>query len=157
MEKYFGISLFIISLVVAFWGIYSKQSKAAVIFFCLFSSFLGLIFLLYDRLIEITIENVGSIKAAQIQAKTDADVISELKRRIGNQAETIDLIAEQASNAEKMFEDLAKKNSLAGKKIDELNVASQKASKSLINIQSATEFITAFLNAENDETVSLTV
>jgi hypothetical protein len=60
--------------------------------------------LLSDRITEFNIPNFGTIKAATQQATVDAETITKLKERVENQSATVDLIASQASKAQRLAE-----------------------------------------------------
>lgn len=95
--KTLGILIIINSLIVAgTWVGGAHQHKAWVISLCVLAVFVGIIFTMHDRAIEITFNKVGTIKAAAEQATADAKGISEIKKRIESQSATIDLIAEKA-------------------------------------------------------------
>lgn len=47
---------------------------------CLLAAFVGIIFTMHDRAIEITFSRVGTIKAAAEQATADANEIAKSKK-----------------------------------------------------------------------------
>ena len=84
------------------------------------SSF-SLFLILPDEAIELTLKSVGTIKTAARQASADANVISDLRRRIERQSATIDLVAQQANTTLKLGEQLSEKTASTVKKLDDLN------------------------------------
>jgi len=73
-----------------------RPHKSRVLFICLLSMFFGAFLILQDRVVEISVNRIGTIKAATKVAVEDAMIISEIRRRIESQSATIDLVAEKA-------------------------------------------------------------
>ncbi len=104
--KIAGFLIILNSLVVTGWWVCTDhQYKSWAITIGLLTMFAGIFLIVQDRAIEVTIEKVGTIKAAAQQATEDAEAIGELRERIQNQSATIDLIAESSSKAHKLVED----------------------------------------------------
>lgn len=80
----------------------------------------GVILLLNERITEVTIPGLGSIKAAAQQAVADATEIAEVRKRIESQSATVDLVAKQASETKALSEQLAQTLEAANKKLAEL-------------------------------------
>ena len=103
--KFIGILIILNSLVITGWWVLTEHpNKPWAVTIGLFAMFAGIFVMLQDRVVEVSIENVGTIKAAAQQATQDAEAIAELKNRIQNQSATIDLIAESSSKAHKSVE-----------------------------------------------------
>jgi len=85
-------------ILTAWWVSTDHTHKGWVIVVCLIAVFLGMVLLLYDRALDITVKGVGSIKAAAEQVASDANAIGELRQRIENQSATVDLIAKDATS-----------------------------------------------------------
>lgn len=109
MFKIIGGLLIINSIIIALLLITSSQvHKAGVISICLIAIFAGFFLIIQDRVIEITVKGVGTIKAAAEQASADANEISELKNRIEAQSATVDLVADKAQSTVKSLQELSK-------------------------------------------------
>ncbi len=96
-----GILLALIGLIVAGWYVTSnKPHKPWALSICLITVFFGAFLVLQDRVIELSVNKVGTIKTAAKEAVADAKAISEIKRRVESQSATIDLIAQKANSVE---------------------------------------------------------
>jgi uncharacterized membrane protein YccF (DUF307 family) len=83
MYELLGVLLIIVALVLTGWWIYKDHhSKVSAISLCIVAVFIGVFFILKDRITEITIKDVGTIKSAVKQATIDAEVIAEIRKRI---------------------------------------------------------------------------
>jgi len=81
-----GIFLIINALAFAiYWATGDNAHKAWVIPLCIVCVIVGMFFTLHDRAIEVTFKGIGNIKAAEKQATTDAEVISNIKNKIEQQ------------------------------------------------------------------------
>jgi hypothetical protein len=77
---------------------------ALTVVLCLIAALAGLCVIKNERTTELTIANVGNIKAADPQATIDGQKISDLKERVALEAATIDLIAKGAAEATRIKE-----------------------------------------------------
>jgi hypothetical protein len=82
---------------------------------------------LHERVTELTVKWVGTIKAAATQAVIDAGEIAEIRKRMEDQRATIDLVAKEATGAKRLSEDLSQKNQRAEQKLTELDQALNKS------------------------------
>ena len=106
--KLLGILIIINSLVVTgYWVSGTHQHKIWVVSVCVLAVFVGVIFTMHSRAIEITFKNVGTIKAAAERATADANEVAAIKKRIEAQSATVDLVAESAAKAHNLIEDLS--------------------------------------------------
>ena len=138
MIKIWGIIILIVVLPLTFWWVTSaRKYKGYVLSFCATAVFVGIALIIQDRIIEFTIEGIGTIKAAAEQATLDAKQVSEIRQRIEAQSATIDLVAMQAGEAKKLSE--------------EMDETLQKASKTLSELQQITEFTMTVVAAQNDD------
>lgn len=150
--KIIGILLILISIVLtALWITKERNHKGTVMVLCSIAVFAGLALILQDRITELTVKGVGTIKATTKQVKLDAKTVAELKERVENQSATVDLIAKEASTAKAISEEVADKNQRAEKKLATLDEAITKASTMLANLDDATEFTMIVLSAQNDD------
>jgi tetratricopeptide (TPR) repeat protein len=116
----------------------------------------GVALIVIDRITEIPVPYIGAIKTAEKQATSDAEKISKLKERIEAQSATIDLVAQNATDAKKLsteakslYEDLSNKNKIADKelknisdkilplevKADSLSTLTKKTRKEILHMQ----------------------
>jgi len=150
--KLLGILIIINSLVVAgYWVSGTHQHKVGVISVCVLAVFVGVIFTMHDRAIEITFNKIGTIKAAAEQATADANEVAAIKERIEAQSATVDLVAESAAKAHNLIEDLSRKNKTAETKIEELENAGAAIQKTISALQETAEFTSLVAAAQNDD------
>ncbi|HKP04990.1 MAG TPA: hypothetical protein VJU77_16680 [Chthoniobacterales bacterium] len=137
--------------VCAWWLLANKPNVTAAVALSVLVVFIGLICIFHERITEITITQVGSIKTAARQATGDAEEISKIKERIEAQAATVDLVANKATEAERLARELGEKNELASKKLDTIEDTLKKASKTVDNLNELTAFTSIVLAAQNDD------
>src|SRR5260370_29924205 len=137
--------------VVAWWLMTGKPNSGYAILLCLIIVFVGLVFVFNERISEITIKNVGSIKTAAQQATGDANEIANLRKRIENQAATVDLVAGKASEAERLSKDLSKKNEIADRKLGEIEATLKQAEENVAKLDAIAEFTSTVVAAQNDD------
>lgn len=70
-----------------------------VLTMCFLAVFTGIFLILQERVTELTVKGIGTIKAAAKQADIDAKAISDIKNRIEGQSATVDLIAKDAADS----------------------------------------------------------
>lgn len=150
--KIIGMLLILNALVLAAWWVCTDHPhKAWAIFVGLVTIFVGVYFTVQERAIEITIEKVGTIKAAAEQATVDAQAVADLRKRIESQSATVDLVAESATKAHKLIGDLSQKNRAAEAKMDELETAGSAIQKTISELQETSEFTSLVAAAQNDD------
>ena len=150
--KLIGILLVLNSIALTAWWITTQNiHKTAVITICLIAVFVGLVLILQDRITELTVKGVGTIKAVTEQVQTDAKTVADLKERVENQSATVDLVAKEASKAKELSEEVADKNRRAEEKLNTLDEAITKANATLTNLDAATEFTMTVVAAQNDD------
>ena len=104
---YFGLFLVIFGLLLSVWAAIKDKPFFKKIFATSFIIiFMGIVLTFGDRLEEVTVENVGSIKTAVVKANKEADEISKIRKRIEAQADKIDLVAKEAKSALNNIEDV---------------------------------------------------
>jgi hypothetical protein len=149
MFQSLGIALIVISLAGTAWWIgKNKVSKAAMVFLCMIAVFAGIFLIVSERATEVTVEKVGSIKAAVRQATDDAKQIAEIKERIIAQGATVDLVAKETADSKKLTDELARQNVLADQKLKQLDDAIKTSTEALSELQRYTQFNTAVLAAQ---------
>jgi hypothetical protein len=150
--KLIGILLVLNSIALTAWWITTHNSnKAAAITVCLIAVFAGLGLILQDRITELTVKGVGTIRSATEQVQIDAKTVSDLKARVENQSATVDLVAKEASKAKELSAEVAEKNRRAEDKLNTLDEAITKAKYSLLSLDTATEYAMTVLAAQNDD------
>ena len=150
--KLIGILLVLNSIALTAWWITTQNNhKGIAISLCLIAVFAGLALVLQDRITELTVKGVGTIKAATEQVQSNASTVAELKKRVENQSATVDLVAKEASKAKAISEEVADKNKRAEEKLDTLDKAITKANATLNNLDTATEFTMTVVAAQNDD------
>lgn len=80
-----------------------RRDYKVLVLFCVMTLFAGTYLRLEERIREVTVQGVGSIKAAAKQAATDAAYIAEIKERVERQSATIDAVARQAAALQERF------------------------------------------------------
>lgn len=100
--------------------------------------------ILQDRITELTLKGIGTIRAAVKQAESDALAVAKLKERVENQSATVDLVAKEASKAKEISEEVAEKNQILDKTIT-------KATDTLEDLEAATEFMMIVIAAQIDD------
>lgn len=150
--KLIGILLVFISIGLSAWWILTNgRQKAATVTLCLIAVFFGLALILQDRITELTVKGVGTIKAASQQAEFDAQAVSHLKERVERQSATVDLVAQEALKAKALSEEVANKNQQAEEKLAILDEAIKKANETLTDLNFASEFTLTVSAAQNDD------
>ena len=147
-----GMLLIFSALCLSTWWVCTDHPhKKWAIFSGLIAIFVGMYFTVQDRAIEITIEKVGTIKAAAEQATVDAQAVADLRKRIEAQSATVDLVAQSATNAHNLIDDLSQKNREAETKIGELEIAGSAIQETIAELQETAEFMSLVAAAQNDD------
>ncbi|MEN6578725.1 MAG: hypothetical protein ABFD90_20435 [Phycisphaerales bacterium] len=153
--KMMGILLIFNALLLSTWWVCTDHPhKTWAILVGLVAIFVGVYFTVQDRAIEITIEKVGTIKAAAQQATADAQAVTELRRRIEAQSATVDLVAESATKAHNLIEELSQKNDAAENKISELEHASADFQRTVAELKETADFTSLVAAAQNDDRIA---
>ena len=134
-----------------YWVIIKNNNYPWLVSICLIAVFAGLALVFNERITELTVKGVGTIKAAAIKAETDAEVISEIKDRVENQRVIIDLVAKEASEAKSISEEVANKNKLAEEKLEIISNSIKEAKSTIGEINSLSEYTMTVLKAQSDD------
>ncbi len=152
MMQIIGILLALNSIVIAFWLITTgQQQKGSLLLVCALAVFFGIFLIVKDRIIEITIKGVGTIKTASEKAVLDAKQIEGIKERMESQSVIVELVAKEAKETKELSEELANKNEIAGKKLEDIDKTVQKASDTLTELEAILEFTATVTDAQNDD------
>ena len=150
--KLIGILIVLNSIALTAWWITTQGShKTTVVTLCFLTVFAGLALILQERITELTVKGVGTIKTAAQQVTSDARTVAELKERVENQSATVDLVAKEASKAKALSEEVADKNRIAEDKLETLDKAINKANSTLEELEAVTEFTMTVVAAQNDD------
>lgn len=150
--KLIGILLVLNSLALTAWWVTKRGSQnLTVVALCSLAVFAGLVLILHERITELTVEGVGTIKTAVQQVTSDAQTVAELKERVENQSATVDLVAKEASKAKSLSEEVADKNKRAEDKLETLDKAINMANTTLEELEAVTEFTMTVVAAQNDD------
>ena len=151
MLKIVGTLLIISALFITAWWVMGKHPyKGWAFTLCLSAIFVGAFLVLQERVTELTVKGIGTIKSAAEQASADASAISELKERVEAQSATVNLIAKEASDAKQLVNDLSEKNSIAEVKLSQLDKSINDGNLAVKELQLYTQFNTTVLSAQND-------
>ena len=151
MLKLVGAMLIINALVITAWWVMSEHPHKLWAFtLCLTAVFVGAFLVLQERVTELTVKGIGTIKSAAVQASADANAISSLKSRVEAQSATVNLIAKEAADAKQLVNDLSEKNSKAEEKLSQLNKSISDGNLAVKELQLYTQFNTTVLAAQND-------
>lgn len=151
MLQLLGVLLIINSLIGAFWWISQKGGGLAIGAIAALAVFAGIFLIINERATEITIKNVGTIKAAAQRASSDAKEIAELRDRVAAQAATIDLVAKDSADAKTIVAEVKEAIDIAEQKVKEIEGATIKASNSLDRLERYTDFNSTVIAAQNDD------
>jgi len=151
-----GIDIIIFSVIFSFWWVTTYGThKLALVSLCGIAIFGGIALLIQDRITEVTIKGVGTIKAAAERANTDAETIASLKSRVENQSATVDLVATEASRAKALSEEASEQTKHAEANLNLLVDKIREAERILSDTKTVTEFITTIVSAQNDDREAL--
>ena len=98
-----GLIIIVTPISITIWCfIRLKPYAKSMLYVCLISVFIGLPLIIINRITEITVGHVGTIKTATKQVTLDAEEVSKLRKRVEAQSATIDLVAQNATDAKKL-------------------------------------------------------
>ena len=104
-------------------------------------------FIFGDRITEVSLPGLGTIKTAAIKATADADVITELKK---SSEDKLEAVVKEAADAKQLVDALSEKNSKAEEKLSQLNKSINEGNLAVKELQLSTQFNTTILAAQND-------
>lgn len=152
MLKVVGIMFIATALAfTAWWVVGEHRHKGWTFTLCLVFVFVGIFLILQERVTELTVKGIGTIKSAAEQASADANTISDLKARVEAQSATVNLIAKEAADAKQLVIDLSDKNSKAEEKLSQLDKSISDGNVAVKELQLYTQFNTTVLAAQNDD------
>ena len=149
MLQLLGILIIVNILIFDLWWLASQKSWSLGFTGVTFIAVLaGLMLIFNQRATELSFGKYGSLKVAAEQAQIDANGIAEIRKRVETQSATIDLVAERATQAKELSEELATKNMKAEKKLAEIDNTLSEANKSLTTLESYSQYYATVLAAQ---------
>lgn len=141
-------SLLVLSSIISYclWIKKHGIEKSDVNKICFLLVFVGLAFIFGDRITEISLPGLGTIKTAAIKATADANVITELKK---SSEDKLEAVVKKVADVEQLFDDFSKKNSKAEEKLSQLNESINEGNLAVKELQLSTQFNTTILAAQN--------
>jgi hypothetical protein len=146
-----GIALILVAVgLLIFWLATGRRSKPLVKFACVFLATIGFLLVVKDKLVEVTLKDVLTIKTSASEATADAKSIASIKANVENQRATIDLVATEAERTKILSEDASNKLASAELKLAALDVGIKKGNESLKQMDAAIAFSLIIAKAQND-------
>ena len=149
--KFAGFLLIVNALAVTGWHAATGGGSKWVISVCMLAVFAGLTLTFQDRITELTIKGVGSLKVATAQAESKLAEIEQIRTRVEAQSATIDLVAKDAKEAKQLTEDIKKKSDEVEVKVKKVDLALEKATAQTKELSSLLEFTNTVVAAQNDD------
>ncbi|HCE42845.1 MAG TPA: hypothetical protein DET40_04805 [Lentisphaeria bacterium] len=152
MWKLIGFLVIVNAIIVTGWWVTGDhQYKGWASSICIVSIFFGIFLMLQERVVEVSVNKVGSIKAVVEQATADAKTIADIKRSIEAQRSTVDLVAKEAADAKKLVDDVALKNAKAEEKLATLDKAITNGDKAVKQLQDYSVLTSTTMAAQGDD------
>lgn len=152
MFKLPGVILIVIALATAFgWVAADRPNKGWVFTVCLLAIFAGCFLTVHERATEISVRGIGTIKAAAKQATSDATAITELRDTIEAQSATVHLVAQEATKASNLAEELGEKTAAAESKLVAVDEAMATARQKAHELDEIVQFTKTVIAAQNDD------
>lgn len=149
--KFAGFLLIVNALSVTGWQVATSSGSKWIISVCMLAVFAGLALCFQDRITELSIKGVGSLKAATAQAETKLAEIEQIRTRVEAQSATIDLVAKDAREAKQLTEDIKKKSDDVEEKVKKVDSALEKATSHTKELSALLEFTNTVVAAQNDD------
>jgi hypothetical protein len=138
--RVFGVFLLLVGACVPLWWLTTrseqktKGGKAAVVTVGTIAMLAGLACIMEDRVTELTISGVGTIKSVTEQAIADAADVAKLKERVENQSATVDLIAKQTATTQELSENVQAQEKQGQERLEALDKAIGLAQMALVKV-----------------------
>jgi uncharacterized protein YoxC len=149
--KIIGLLLITNALVITGWLVTTTGGNRWIISICLIAVFAGIALTFQDRITELTIKGVGTLKAATEQASAKLDEIEAIRKRVESQSATIDLIAKDAKDARELTEDIRKKSADVEKKVKEVDSSVESINVKSKELSLLLEFTNTVVAAQTDD------
>lgn len=153
MAKLMGFTIFIFDVIFGlYWAARGKPHNEQVKAMCFAIGILAIILIIFSSFTEAEINTpLVTLKGTVEKIKIDAKQIEEFRKRIEDQSVTVDLVAKQASDTKKLYEDLLRKNDIADKKLKNIEDVLREAAKASSDLQSIVDFTMITVAAQNDD------
>jgi hypothetical protein len=152
MFKALGSVLIIVALGVAFrWTTTKRPYKYWAFSMCIAAIFAGAFLILQDRVTEITLKDIGTIKSVAEKATSDANAIAELRKRMEAQSATVDLVAQKSTKASNLAVELEERSVAAECKLAEMDAALRMARQKVGDLDEIVNFTKTVIAANNDD------
>jgi len=138
-------------VITGWWVLTNHKNKGWAVTVCILALFAGTLMLLQDRVVEVSLKGVGTIKAAAEKATTDAAAIADVKKRVEAQSVTVDLVAKSASEAKSLIVELEKKSEKTKQELARLDKTMDEANSTLETMEKTAELATTILSAQNND------
>lgn len=149
--KLIGVLLIFNALVLTAWSVHAGTASKLLITVCLIAVFAGLALTFQDRITELTIKGVGTIRAATTQAEAKLEEIETIRKRVESQSATIDLVAKDAKEARQLTEEIKTKSEEVEKKVQAMDTAVETAKVKNKELSEVLEFTQTIVAAQTDD------
>jgi len=149
--KLVGILLIANALIITGWQVSTSTSGKGAISVCLIAVFVGLVLTFQDRITELSIKGVGTLKAVTEQAEAKLEQIESIRRRVESQGATIDLVAKDAKDARELTEEIKQKSEEVEKKVKEVDSAVADVNRANKELSELMEFTNAVVAAQTGD------
>jgi hypothetical protein len=149
--KLLGILLIVNSLILTAWQVSNNGGSKWIIVVCFISVFTGIALTIQDRITELSIQGVGTLKAATMKAQEQLEEITEIRNRVESQSATIDLVAQDAKKARELTEDVRKKSDAVEAQVTKVDAALHKANVNTDALSALLEFTNTVVSAQADD------
>ena len=148
--KLLGILLIVNTLALAGWQVASNGGNKYVLSVSLIGIFAGLVLTFQDRITELTVQGVGSLKAATTQAQDKLNEIEQIRQRVEAQGATVDLVAKDAKDVRRLTEEIKSKSEEVRNQVADVGKALEKANSNSDAISALLDFTTTVVGAQSD-------
>ena|SRR5437016_6600923 len=94
MAEFVGLLMIVLALGIGCWRLFKgRKLPASGLVVLVLACFIGVALVLHERVSEVSFGKLATLKAAVMQAQSDADQIAAVRQRVEAQASTIDLVA----------------------------------------------------------------
>jgi hypothetical protein len=148
--KLLGILLIANTLALTGWQVANGGGNKWVLLASLIGIFSGIVLTFQDRITELTVQGVGSIKAANSQAQGKLIEIEQIRQRIEAQAATVDLVAKEAKETRRLTEEIKLRSDDVKKQVGDVDKALEKANANSDALSALLDFTTTVVAAQSD-------
>ena len=132
------------------WVFRSRLRKEALFAICCFVVMTGLLLMVVDRAVKIPLKGFGTIEASAKKADADASEIAEIRKRVENQRDTIDLAFRNAKQANELVDELTSTTVEIAGRVTQLDETTSESQEALRQISDIINFSGTLFAAQND-------